>query len=330
MTVTTSAREVAVGLSRYLCGTHSRLPAVRASIPGGTGPRWLQSVVGDHRVLGEPIDDGVDVKLGAERWEFDGEGALGDALRSSLRHPAVIDLIFFGSQARGGLTGFSDVDAILVITDDVAESPEHLQALRPRVLAAQRAVLAYQPMQHHGFEIATAKLLRRGGQALALPAVALAETKSLKGTGAVACFADVRPNRSALDALAGSLRRLRSWPAHVWEAHRHVAMFELLPVLYLQARGAWISKARSFDEARTGFGPQWWPYDVLAEVRRLWPRLRRQRLEQAASAVRNPWLAVAAWRRFPASLPSEVRPLLTPNLLDGLHSLAASMVEQAR
>jgi len=185
-------------------------------------------------------------------------------------------------------------------------------------------------MQHHGFEVATPKLLRQAEEALGLPAIALAQTASLNGTAVTATFLGTKANRSGFDLMAKYLRRLPTWPSHPWEAHRHVAMFELLPVLYLQARGASVPKARSFEEARSDLSSEWWPYEVLAEVRHRWPRVRRPLLECAAAAVRNPWAAVAAWRRLPAALPAPVRSVLTPRLLEGLQSVVDAMVERAR
>jgi hypothetical protein len=107
-----------------------------------------------------------------------------------------------------------------------------------------------------------------------------------------------------------------------------VAMFELLPALYLQGRGASVPKWQSFDLARGEFARAWWPYDVLQEVRLAWPRMRRPGVNFAAAVGRNPWAAVAAWRRLPASLPEPIRPLLTPRLLNGLQVLARTMTER--
>jgi hypothetical protein len=181
-------------------------------------------------------------------------------------------------------------------------------------------------MQHHGFEVATPKLLRAGSESLALPMAALQETSSLNGRG-VSAILEARNERirTGFFQLAASLVRMNAWPRHPWEAHRLVAMFELLPTLYLQARGAEIPKWRSFEEARGQFADSWWPYDVLQEVRRTWPRLRRRNLERAACTVRNPWAAVAVWRRGPARLPAAVDDLMTEPLLEGLRSLAATM-----
>jgi hypothetical protein len=106
-------------------------------------------------------------------------------------------------------------------------------------------------------------------------------------------------------------------------------MFELLPSLYFQVRGAAVPKWRSFDEGRDEFGDIWWPYDVLREVRQIWPRLPRRSLEQAANIARNPWVPVAAWRRVPARLHGPVEELLTDRLLCGLRSLTTTMRERA-
>ena len=120
----------------------------------------------------------------------------------------------FGSQAGGRTTGFSDVDAILVISDEIAGDATEMPSLRRCVLAAQRAVIRYQPMQHHGFEIVTPTLLRDASGALALPAVALAETRSLRGH-ADRC---VRPQRPSATC------RRRPTSSHTFGSRlRHVA-----------------------------------------------------------------------------------------------------------
>lgn len=267
--------------------------------------------------------------LGTERWKSEEPELIG-CLRRALAHDLVIDLVLFGSQARGSCTGFSDVDGILVVRNEAADDAAALRSLRPRVLAAQRAVLGYQPLQHHGFEVLTPRLLLQAGDALALPAVALSETSSLNGAGIAARFAPWSSDSSAFNALSASLQSVASWPTHPWEAHRRLAMFELLPTLYLQRRNGAVPKWRSFQQARTEFEEDWWPYDILAEVRQIWPRVRRPMLERSAEILRNPWSAVAVWRRTPVSLPKPVQPLLTPRLLDGLQTVVSLMREYAK
>ncbi len=307
-------------LGGYLCGTRLRRPRQPEEPP-------FEQVASLHRALRSPRTTSANVELGDRRWRPDDE-QLANGLRESLAHPNVVDLILFGSQARGGMTGFSDVDAILVISDDAADDATALRALRPHVLAAQRAVLRYQPMQHHGFEVVTPRLL--ASACLALPREALSETCSLRGTSLAAATQNGDRADERLVALSASLTSADSWPTHPWKTHRLVAMFELLPTLYLQARGMSVPKWRSFALARDEFGQAWWPYDVLEEVRLLWPRERRRELELGVAISRNPWAAVAAWRRLPGRLPQPVSKLLDERLLSDLRELASTMTEQPR
>lgn len=324
---TNGARLLSRQLAGYLCGTHSGVLGL-SNHGRRLGRLDLENITALHRTLDLPVAT-TETELGAVKWEPQEQSRLADHLRAALGSPDVIELVFFGSQAGGDRTGFSDVDAILVISDDAADSPTRLRRLRPYVLAAQCAVLSYQPLQHHGFEVATPRLLRQGDHAVGLPAAALANTRSLRGNSITAGLAGLRTGKPKLERMAKQLGQLRNWPTHRWCAYLNLAMFELLPALYLQARGQPISKAASFAAARGDFSETWWPFDTLADVRRNWPILRCRNLDAAAALVRNPWVAVAAWRRIPAAVPSAVRSVLTPELLAGLQSVADAMVRQS-
>ena len=329
-TAVPSPRDASRVLAGYLCGTHSGVLAL-----GSAGARLSASraslVAAAHPDVASNGTRGEEHEVGKLIWEPDEQQqTLDRSLRRALAHPAVIDLVFYGSQANGGRTGFSDVDAILVITDAAAEDAEQLRALRSHVLGAQRAVIAYQPMQHHGFEVATPKLLLQGSDALALPPAALEDTRSLNGTGAIARLADgADPSKRSLAALVRTLTAVQAWPRHPWKAHGVVSMFELLPTLYLQSQATPVAKRQSFEEARPEFRAPWWAYDELLDVRAAWPRRRLRRLEHACAFARNPWVALAGWRRLPEPMPPDIRPLLTQRLLEGLQALAAQMLERA-
>ena len=308
-------------LSGYLCGTHSGTLARRR------GERLdPSSLVALHSRVTETDSRSP---LAHETWQPEPpQAALCAALRGILAGaPGVIDLIVFGSQARGSATGFSDLDAVLVIQDRIAEDPPALRALRGRVLTAQRAVLAHQPMQHHGFEVVTPRLLGRAERSLAMPSEAMAKSRSLLGASVEASFGSVALADAAarLRALLDSLLEKRAWPRHPWDLHVAVSQFELLPALFLQARGQATAKHCSFEEARSYFPRHWWAYAVLAEVREQWPQRRRPELEIAAQATRNPWLAVDVWRRLPVPAPRHIRALLSQQCLDALRAISTQM-----
>ena len=322
--IASPARTISRSLSGFLCGTHS------GALRSRRGDRLTPSALASAHRRVEPAPSSSEVELGAQRWNPQGNaGGLAGGLASALDHEHVVELLLFGSQARGGTTGFSDVDAILVIADHAAEDARLLGSLRRRALAAQRAVLAYQPMQHHGFEVATPRLLASATDALALPRVALNETRSLRGRSVMARFAvaDTAAQGDQLRELATALLGIESWPRHRWHAHRLVSMFELLPAVYLQARGEQVPKWQSFARAEGDFGRAWWPYEALREVRSGWPSIQGTGLRVAGSAFRNPWLAVAARSRLPARIPEPVSRLLTADCLRGLQGVARRMLE---
>lgn len=332
------ARRASFLLSAYLCGTHSGLLAPRSArrsfrrLATGVGSLAGRVAGACRAVRVGDRGEGNGTALGTEAWTPDRAAAgLRDALAGALDHPDVVDLVVFGSLARGGATGFSDADAILVITDEAAAHAASLRALRRRVLRAERAVLSYQPMQHHGFEVGTPTLLRDTRRALGLPAAALLEARSLRGSGlrvdGTGSLPDAAESSRRLRSVVEGVLDVAAWPGHPWEAHRLISMFELLPVLYLQARGRSVPKWASFDEAGKDFPATWWVYETLAEVRALWPRNPEPLLDGLARTMRNPWVAVAVWRRLPVAVPRPVRPLLTPPLLRALQSLATAMTE---
>jgi Nucleotidyltransferase domain len=313
-------------LAAYLCGTHSGLLASRR------GDRLPPQAIATAHADFDSEPAGRHLVLGLGRWEPASDArTLADSLSRALGRPGVIDLILFGSHARGTTTGFSDVDAVLVVEDDVAEEPRALRALRSSVLSAQRAVIAHQPMQHHAFEVATPKLLRRAHHALRMPASALTQTCSLFGRGAEAYFDDDAGDEANMRflELVEATEQLSAWPRHPWHLHVAVAMFELLPAVYLQMLGEDVEKWRSFGIAREHFGADWWPYDELEQVRADWLRIPQPALRLASFAARNPWVAGGVWRRTPflGRHPARTRP--SRRCLDGLQSLASRMRERA-
>lgn len=322
-----STRVLSRSLAGYLCGTHSRLLGRRSGV--ALDPERLAA---HHSSLVPPRPSSASV-LCARTWAPEGDAeALRPALAELVDLPQVSDIIVFGSHARGSTTGFSDLDAILVVEDWAAEDPSALRSLRPRVIAVQRQILRFQPMQHHGFLVVTPKLLRRAQDALQMPPEALAETRSVCGR-AVEATLDQRATsggtRDSLNQLVAAVAAPSAWPSHPWRLHRLVSMYQLLPSLYLQASGRAVPKWDSFEQAREAFSEAWWPYDVLREAREVWPREPWLGLTLGTACTRNPWSAVAVWSRLPASPPREVARLLSPRCLQGLKGLGARMAREA-
>jgi hypothetical protein len=318
-----SASEAAYRLSGFLNGTHrgTRMKGAR-SFPAAAVVDAVRSVEPSMpEAAGEPM------VLGGDEWtpHIAEEIRLRESLGDSLAAEGIVDLVVFGSLARGSTTGFSDVDAVLIVEDDHVRETSRLRRLRRHALAAGRSVLAYQPMQHHGFIVATPQLLAHPAT-LGLPREALETTASLHGKSHDATVRADNPV-AAFRAHVRALNAVTAWPKHVWVLHRTVAAFELAPALYLQATGRPSPKHASFEASRAEFGDAWAPYDVLEQVRLTWPREREVVLQQLAQAIRNPWTAAAIRRRLPAAVPTPVAALLDEHSLAGLRELLGLMSE---
>ena len=90
-------------------------------------------------------------------------------------------------QARGATTGFSDVDAVLVVDDETADSPDKLRGLRATCSRHSARCSPISPMQHHGFEVGTTRLSGGGQRSAraAAPALAEANASSAANCGSV-------------------------------------------------------------------------------------------------------------------------------------------------
>jgi hypothetical protein len=323
----TRAAEAAYRLGGFLNGTHRGAHAARRnrSFSPRAAVETTRSVESIARGAGKPL------VLGTEPWAptSQDENRLRDSFAESLEVDGVLELVVFGSLARGSTTGFSDVDALLVVDDNVVVDHQALGRLRPNVLAAGRAALAYQPMQHHGFLVATPRLLAHP-TALALPAEALTKTVSLFGRPLETFAGAAGSAAEAFRAHAKELQSLTAWPRHAWLLHRAVATFELAPVLYLQATGRPCAKHASFEIARADFPDSWSPYEVLDEVRRRWPRQQSPSLQRLARVLRNPWATSAVRRRLPAPVPRAVDELLDDRCFTDLQRLVGLMNENVR
>ena len=70
-------------------------------------------------------------------------------------------------------------------------------------------------------------------------------------------------------------------------------------------------------------------HDVLKEVRDRWPRRSMRTLRAGATVLRNPWVAVAAWRRAVPANTDTAGAMLSTECLAALHALGREMCERA-
>lgn len=324
---TLTYRDALSGISRFLNGTHAPLGSTRLNDcldVLGRDPETSTKVGGQTEEGVHSVQPRIWIPSNPR------EVALRESLIGQLTHPDIIDLIVFGSLARGTATPYSDVDAILIVANSAVGRRSAVADLRQRVIGANRAAIRFQPMQHHGLLIIPERALRNVTQTVSLPSQSLSCAVSLLGS-AVSLRADANdpyaPDR--LRDMCRSLAQLERWPAHIWELHRAISMFALLPALFLQATERPCPKHESFARVRDELSEDWHGYEALDAVRSKWEQRTFLSLSTGLVVARNPWVAVAAFRRIPARASSAIVRLLGLRSLENLQRIAARMMASA-
>jgi Polymerase beta, Nucleotidyltransferase len=187
-------------------------------------------------------------------------------------------VLVHGSVATQDACAFSDVD-IAVFVDDLPSytRDEHEAAVR-ELRRLLHAVLAYDPLMHHGLMFAPAASLQRYDQRF-LPIDTLARARVLHGPHRLQLRAAPTPveefAQSARSA-ATSLRQKvdsRDFVRDDYRLKNFLSGALLMPARVLAARGTCVYKRESFELARSLFSSAQWEFIVRCEaLRALWKR----------------------------------------------------------
>lgn len=199
-----------------------------------------------------------------------------------------LQLYLHGSLATCDATSYSDVDTLLIISHEWLQSGQQINELRPIIGNAQRWLYAYDPLQHHGFMVATALDLRRYANnyyPLDLLAYAVA-------------IGPASPQRYRLrqskEEDASLFRRLRRRLTRMTEGEMKapqtrfalkLALSEmmLLPTYYLQLKGQVVYKRESFQAVQSILSEDAWnAIEALSTWRQEWARTPLEQLYRTA------------------------------------------------
>ena len=195
-----------------------------------------------------------------------------DALRP-IRH-----VLLHGSMATNDACDFSDVDVAVFVDDASAYEPhQYVRAIR-ELRRLLDAVLAFDPLMHHGLMFAPASALDAYNQRF-LPVDALAKARVLHGPQSLR-LRRARPSlderRRSLAACARSLRghvASRDFLENDYRLKNFLAGALLLPARILAARGTHVYKRESFALAQDLFEREEWEFIARCEgLRALWKR----------------------------------------------------------
>jgi hypothetical protein len=221
---------------------------------------------------------------------------------------AVEGLYLHGSVALGDTTGFSDLDGAVLLAPGSEQDPRALTHAAHGITASVRLLLARDALQHHGWMVLAPFLLDAYPEHL-LPVEAFSEGTAVFGPNELLfrVFHSEVVARRRLWSMVQVFRRLR-WEKEartrrgLHEDKMLLSQFMLLPALYTQATGRYISKRRSFRAVRDECPDLTW--DIMDEVTALrtrWTQPDFGRFWGALATVTGPWEAQAAWRRLSRS-----------------------------
>jgi hypothetical protein len=203
-----------------------------------------------------------------------------------------------GSLATQDYTGYSDVDALIVLRDEAVQNPRTYRRVRAAVLRALRSILVFDPLQHHGFFVGTESLLDQWPSDY-LPGAALQHARPLCPLPASVALQEHSDPLEAPAAFHTLCRQVlhAQVPRTLYQAKSLLSQFMLLPAAYYQAIGQPVYKRESFPQAQAEFPAHWCAMDEATQLRAEW-RVPRRAGWAICLMFANPWVASRLYRRL--------------------------------
>ncbi|DAC71624.1 MAG TPA: hypothetical protein DSN98_09425 [Thermoplasmata archaeon] len=173
---------------------------------------------------------------------------------------------------------FSDFDALVIVKDEVFETPERLARVAHKINSAQGIMFDFDPLQHHGWVVLTEADLKSYPEDQ-FPRELFRHAKSLfphHGREFKICSQDSPRNvQQGFENLSQSAAKLITRSKSVknlYELKILLSQFMLLPSLYVEMRdGKGIYKKFSFEAARVDFNLEDWSImDDVSSIRDKW------------------------------------------------------------
>jgi len=197
-------------------------------------------------------------------------------LRKILAEDLVYDFILHGSYGTLDYTAWSDIDAIVILCDDIFKDPKKLLLLRKKIVNLQILLLDTDPLHHHGLFIVTKKQMDRYPQSY-LPFVVYENGISMFNRKENMIFCErpsstlnqIREAIKFLDSIHKKIDKHTQISASEWKSYFSTVLF--LPCLYLQYAKKPYYKRDAIREIKTYFSSNAWEAVVEAtEVRNKW------------------------------------------------------------
>ncbi len=239
--------------------------------------------------------------------------------------PFICGAFIHGSIATGDSTGFSDVDAAIIVKDDVMVNAKRIAALRGSIVEALRIMMKFDQLQHHGLFIIPEGFLNHYPEDY-LPLEVLRNAEALYRPFEVSIRPYRAPTRKKLSEMAIVFSKLkRRHPRNLYELKHILSQFMLLPSLYLQSKGVYVYKKYSFDIVKDEFHDTWWVMDKISSLRQKWQRPESHLFNTLVHIMPNPWYASFMYRKLNWKVSSSLLDEMTDEVYTQMNHLIARM-----
>lgn len=242
----------------------------------------------------------------------------------------LVTVILHGSTGDGRTTTYSDVDALVIVRDEVFLDVRRLQNLGRQLSRARKFFYRYDPLQHHGWFILAEKDLRQFPEPV-LPLEALQDASVLLGKDSLKIYYQPQDHAyyklHALHLTDKLIRQLASgWrPSNVYQLKSLFSEFMMLPVLFQQAKeGRGCSKRDSFSTVAASFPASTWRImNDISDIRSQW-HYQPSSLNRWILTRTNAFFTLLR-KRWPTAIPGTLKQRLTPSFYQDMLSLARAM-----
>lgn len=241
----------------------------------------------------------------------------------------VLCVLLHGSCGDGRTTGYSDVDALVVIRDEVFLDPQRLVALARPLSAACRQMYRFDALQHHGWFAISVQDLSNFPEEV-LPLAAMKDAVVLFGERRLSIRYSETTQKVFSQRADRQFEKLEEqlssgWrPSNLYQLKSLFSEFMLLPVLLMQAKtGKGYSKRESFAAARSSFDPETWAImDEVSVLREKWEY--RPGLLSAWVLRRPGYFFRKVRRRWPTRIPAQLKRKCDPDFFQRMGKFIAA------
>lgn len=229
---------------------------------------------------------------------------------------------------------FSDFDALVIIKEEVFNTPERLARLALKLNSGQSIMFSFDPLQHHGWFVLTAADMRRYPEDY-FPIELFSHAKSLMtDQGLELCVWSQESKQDARQSFNNLARSVKTL-IHRNESCKNLyflkillSQFMLLPALYIEIRnGRGIYKKTSFEAARADFDEKDWAVmDEISSIRESWCYEKNHLWMWVMTRPNKNLRAIA--RNHAPGIPKELRLRLTDDFFRRMTCLVDLMQEK--